>query len=384
MKEKQTMNSLVFAPLILITVLLVISWSGSLIYRMYRQRALIGKLVIIRLLASIALSTLSFSHILLTTSAWWWCLVGIASTHYGGLLAYFVTDQFLNNKFYLPILRHKVFLTVTALVIIGLLLGYWSQDTFEEFLYLDPPHPTWTHFASGFFNYGIQLFLLSAILILYWRSLRHNQELTYIVRRLIFIGSTLAGICGLLVVELNILLSLFSYTVYRHQMNQLAMFLQLLTIWPLILGFLLPRTLLLWLVRPLERSIAKRQLRQQATLSYLHRKMIQIVPTIHIEGSTLHDMRYIVEISDARNIIWSRVPYIRLITPQVEAIYLLILLQKNTVIDKPGEYQQIVPDRNIVRYNLAVAKYMRRYELQIFAESTIALIEEKLLPHDLD
>jgi hypothetical protein len=93
--------------------------------------------------------------------------------------------------------------------------------------------------------------------------------------------------------------------------------------------------------------------------------MIQIVPCVHLPYDELQDIRVLIEVSDARQVIWSHVPLTHPLTAREEADYLLSLLQQSIVMEAPGIYQPArTRKRNVLKHNLAVARRLKRYERQ--------------------
>lgn len=347
---------------LVMTIPLVLGWFVYLGYRVYQNNAVMAKSVIVKLLVSIGLGLFAFNNVLLTTNNIWWCLFGMAAMHYCRLLAYLVAEQLLNNKPYQAVLTHKIFLRTTAFVILGLIFVYLSGDSFHSFLNNDPVRPNWAHYASGFVNYGIQTYLLGSLLILFLKDLFRYRELVYTTRRSVLLLSACIGTCGTIASELNLLFSLFLNTSYRVQLNVISSIAGLLMVWLLVTAFLVPRSSLVFMLRPLKRYLVRRQWQEYESLDYLHKMLLTIVPGIHLHDASAQSLRILIEISDARQIIWSWVPHVASITPRVEAQYLSALLARRIVIYEPGRQQPPnVHTSNVVKHNLAVAKYLKRY-----------------------
>lgn len=87
--------------------------------------------------------------------------------------------------------------------------------------------------------------------------------------------------------------------------------------------------------------------------------MVSIVPSVHLPCQPIHDLRVLIEISDARQIIWSQQQHPRPLTPHEEARHLQTLVLTQTVLTTPGAY---VPAstrlKKTIRHNVLVAKYL--------------------------
>jgi hypothetical protein len=110
------------------------------------------------------------------------------------------------------------------------------------------------------------------------------------------------------------------------------------------------------------------QARQRALLHYLHARMIQVVPSVHLsiplpDNGTLLDQ--LIEVSDARRLLWSYVSNNGQLTARIEARELSKLLQQGTILGKAGKHK--VPPlpketHETMAYNLAVARTLKRLE----------------------
>jgi len=347
---------------LVITIPFVLTWFVYLGYRLYQDNAAMAKSVIVKLLVSIGLGLFAFNNILLTTDNIWWSLSGMAAMHYCRLLAYLVAEQLLGDRPYQEVFMHTIFVRTTAFVIPGLAFLYLSGDSFHSFMTNDPVSPNWAHYASGFINYGIQTYLLGSLLLLFLKDLYHHRELVYTTRRSVLLLSACIGVSGTIASELNLVFSLFQNTSYRDQLNGISSIAGLLMVWLLVTAFLIPRSALIFMLRPLKQRLVQRQWEEYELLDYLHKMLLTIVPGIHLRDASSQSLRILIEISDARQTIWSWIPHDASITPRIEAHYLSTLLAHRIVIYEPGKRQP--PDihtSNIVKYNMAVAKHLKLY-----------------------
>jgi hypothetical protein len=253
---------------------------------------------------------------------------------------------------------------------IGAMLGALSGCHLEAFL-VDPTfQPTPIYVASYLWNYGLQLCFVVFTLRLYWQSLDQHAALTYLVRRLICTLSFFIATCSLLAIESNLLLFFLGEKNFRLPLSQIVAVGETYVVWLLVASFIITQEVMERAVQPVEHSLAWRQWLQHDLLYSLHEKMIRVVPCVHLAYHDMQDVRVLIEISDARQIMWSHVPSTHPITVKEEARYLLCLLQQNIIISAPGDHQPFATRQsNVMKHNLAVAKRLKRYVRQGYIRS---------------
>jgi hypothetical protein len=125
-------------------------------------------------------------------------------------------------------------------------------------------------------------------------------------------------------------------------------------------GYLLPDRFFRKVLGPIYAYDTVQQKRRQELLGYLHQTMVQIVPSVQLDCEQIQHLRVLIEISDARQVIWSQERRTQPITPEDEANHLLQLIRTHTGYEKPGEYPPaLMHDRKVVKYNLAVARHLK-------------------------
>jgi len=345
--------------------ILLLVWFAYLGYRLRRDRAPMARSIVLKLLGSIILELgLSVSSHFLPVF-WWMQILQIMCLHCSLLLVYLASDQLLNNKPYLLLTKHWLFPLMLISISIGATLDALSNYHLEAFL-VDPAfQPAPLYIASYLWNYGLQLCLVVFTLSLYWQSLDRHTALTYLIRRLICTLSFFIAACSLLAIVINLFLFLLGEKVFRLPLSQIVPLGETLVVWLLVASFTIPQDAMERAVQPVESSLAWRQWLQHDLLYSLHEKMIQVVPCVHLAYDEMQDVRVLIEISDARQIMWSHIPLTHPITVKEEARYLLYLLRQNIVITAPSTYQPLpTRQRNVIKHNLAVAKRLKHYERQ--------------------
>jgi len=368
---KQTMDISLIDPVTVNTLLF--AWAAYLGYRLMRDRASMARSIVLRLLGSIL-----FEFGLIASSFFWqafWLMptLEILCLHSSFLFLYFASDQLLNNKPYLPLTRHRLFPLMLISISIGAILATLSRVRLEAFLVEPAFKLIPLYVVSYLWNYGLQLFFVIFTLKLYCQNLNRHTVLTYLVRRLICILSLLIAACSLLAIEGNLFLFLLGEKFFRLSLSQIIPAGETLAIWLLVASFIIPQDMMERIVQPVEASLAWRQWLQHDLLYSLHEMMIQIVPCVHLAYDEMQDVRVLIEISDARQIMWSHVSSTHPITVKEEARYLRYLLEHNRIITAPGSYQPPTTRlHSVMKHNIAVAKQLKQYERQGYIYSPSA------------
>lgn len=92
----------------------------------------------------------------------------------------------------------------------------------------------------------------------------------------------------------------------------------------------------------------------------LHRVMLRIVPAAYCPTERTVPLRWLIEISTAREIIWSQCPSQVEITAADEAGLLARLLAAGTTYGERGRYAAELHFTNVVAYNRDVMRHLRR------------------------
>jgi hypothetical protein len=157
------------------------------------------------------------------------------------------------------------------------------------------------------------------------------------------------------------LASAFGEDTYRVLLNMVYQGLKL----PIGLLFLLssaPALVIRVVVRPWQAHRARRRAQQDLALRFLHERMIQVVPRVHLPYEELRSIRAPLEIDEAREVLWSHHPRTTPITARAEASLLQQLLADQRTIDAAGPYQPPPTQREPHAHNLAVAKLLQEAE----------------------
>src|SRR5436853_7559252 len=93
-------------------------------YRIYRKSTIAGKSAIIKIIIFSGLMLMPSIAKLGLVPGWMQIPLIVGPQYYGAFFAYLAVDQIINNKFYQPIIRNRLFLIVVILHLVTLMLGY--------------------------------------------------------------------------------------------------------------------------------------------------------------------------------------------------------------------------------------------------------------------
>lgn len=284
------------------------------------------------------------------------------------VFAYFGFDQLLNNTGYRPVWRSRLFWGTLLVSGILTLINYFQQDNLGSFGDGEFFRPTVLFYTSYCLNYALLTYLMIRILRLCLENLRHYIEFAYFVRRLICtLGIVILTVCCGLLMEANLILSIFFGTTYRGVLNPIyytgwASALIVLTI-----GLATPQAIFKRLIAPLENLAVMRQQQREAQLSYLHARLMTITPHVELQNELLRPYRRTIEIGDARQVIWSHAESARQhVKARDEAEYIFDLLRNKIVLVEPADQIPPAPSRaDITEYYVEVARHLQKLEKEI-------------------
>lgn len=287
-------------------------------------------------------------------------LVTVAAFHQSILLLHFSLVQLIETDVK-PFYTTKLYLGVTVLSMVNLGLEWVRRDNLGSFIDNEVYRPDAVYFASYMLFYALWFMVGVKTLPLVRRFMHQNTGLTYRLR-----GATALGAWSLIVVcalieEINLGLSLVIGDVYRADLNALYHALKAPVGLLAMLGAA-PTPFFVVAARPVDGWMKRRQAKHTQLINALHAVMIQIAPRVHLPNEALRDIRAPIEISDARDVIWSHYPRTQPITPQDEANLLRTLLHENVTLTTIGPYQPPTIDEVLPTHNLKVATLLTKRE----------------------
>ncbi|HEU4327421.1 MAG TPA: hypothetical protein VFS21_30060 [Roseiflexaceae bacterium] len=226
----------------------------------------------------------------------------------------------------------------------------------------------WISSAIFFFFYNIgPAFLLGSIVWRYIATLRQRSDIVYLVRRIVCMTGFFIGFFISIVMASGVL----TWAIGRDDLRVAATYIyqsgKILMVVVVVGGFLIRQE---WLSIPIsfiDRLSTKRRQQRYDRITYLHQKMMQVVPSalFPIDDRLVDLDQVMTEISDARRIIWSNISSVWIATPQKEAEIIFQLLANKTVITETGMFfPPPIGTWDILRYNDVVAMHLQRLETQ--------------------
>ncbi|HLI71962.1 MAG TPA: CocE/NonD family hydrolase [Ktedonobacteraceae bacterium] len=329
-----------------------------LLAKVYRDRRRIGRPVLWTMLGCSFCLAIWAGAVVPRPLHLWQRVVGAASAPATLLLYYAAIKQMFQANRSWSLLRSKIFWYTLLLVASTICLDLCLGENAPVYDSTDPTYaPSLLSLAESALGYLALLSLDVLIIQVYfqcWRRISYPLDHGRLgLGLLAFLVNALA----LVLVEGGVVLAFCGQGRDRIVLNAIYHISLVVTALLLACSYILPESWLLLLLRPLASARARQQEEQWALLRQLHQAMVSIVPGVQLPCQPIHDLRVLIEISDARQIIWSQQPHTRPLTPLEEARHLRALLSAQTVLTTPGAYAP-VPIRlaDTVRHNVLVAK----------------------------
>lgn len=291
----------------------------------------------------------------------WQRIVGAASAPCGLLLYYAAIKEMFGTRRRWSLVRSKAFWSIMLLIVIVILLDMCLGENAPVYDSTDPAYaPSLLSLVESALNYLTLLFLDTLIVQVYYQCWQRMSHLLDQCRLGLCLTAFLLNAGALVLVEAGVLLALCGHVQERLVFNAIYHVSLPVTTLLLVCSYILPASWLLALLRPVVAWRARRQEQQQALLRQLHQTMVTIVPGVHLPCEQIHDLRVLIEISDARQIIWSQQPRSKLLTPLDEARHLQALISTHTVLTTAGAYVPVATRlKETVRHNVLVARRLR-------------------------
>ena len=333
-----------------------------LAYKVYQDRQRIGMPVLRALLAVVVCFIIWALVVTMRPLDVWQRVVAAGCAQYGAFLYYVAIRRMFKNERPHALIRNKGFWI--TLLVVGILVVLDIQLRGQASLDSSAPYISgWLSNTEAALSYLYLLFLDVLIIKVYLKGLQRSTHLVDQGRFGLCLFAFSMNLLGLLLMEVSLLLVILNHQEYRDLINLLYHVSLVVFVLFTVVSYILPERFFVRVLRPLSIYTALRQKRQQALLRDLHQTMVRIVPGVQLPCESVHDLRILIEISDARQIIWSLQQRLKPIKPQEEAKYLWQLMHKNTVLEAPGKYSPAPTYlKNIVKHNVMVAKQLQRLQ----------------------
>jgi hypothetical protein len=281
--------------------------------------------------------------------------------HYAILCFYFAVDHLLNNKRYIPIIKNKVFITVTALTILNLITDYIRRDNLSPFIDYDVARPTLSYYSGELLHYGTLLYISVVALQIYISQLHQPGGIAFSFRRFVGFLTFFTGLIATSLLCIGLVVSMLWNDSYRLLFTTFYHYSKIIILGLILIGFALPQSFMSIFTRPIERYQHYRRNKNQALLVKLHYAMTTIVPFVVLasDNDLLRQYRMEVEINEARETIYSHHPELQPNSASKETALIRRLQRERVVYLRYGSHTPSLPADSHKR-NLAVARDMAR------------------------
>lgn len=285
----------------------------------------------------------------------------------GLLIICFSVYQTMNDQIYQPLIQINHPATLCTLIASSLMI---CADYIGRAMYISPTN-TLNTVSTPMYNVSYSLYFLAcsppAIICIqvYWQALQRHDDLGFIARYIFCMMAYITGLSIVAIAEINLVL-------LNMGLSSPGLVTWVQTAGPVVCAFFAamgtaPHSIYDMMVIPISGVYQARQDKRKDLLSLLHRHMVSITPIMRCESNTImsRDTDILLEISDMRQVILSHHYPTAYTTPVQEAELLHSLVQRGCIYESAGRQLPNLPVKNILKYNLLVAK-----RLQDLAAST--------------
>jgi hypothetical protein len=133
-----------------------------------------------------------------------------------------------------------------------------------------------------------------------------------------------------------------------------------------IIGFMTPAFIVNYISNKIDRYrlSRKQRMEQSNDMIHLHNRITSLAPKVCLptDDYEIHKSRLVVEISDARDYLWSQEPHSReYITPKDDFKKIIALETKGIVLLEMGKYTPPSLKNSPMKHNLAVARMLKKH-----------------------
>lgn len=314
--------------------------------------------------ASMTLGIVAACSFFFTPAPIWLHWFQVEAWTYMYLLNYSVNYFLTWGKPY-PFLRGRLtYVTLTSTLIVTCLLSL-SRNNYGHIYTNDVVHPTGVYLT--YYGLGLLTAMVSQLLIIkvFIQSITNNQDLTYRIRRGVGLIAMLGVTFGTTAAFINLILFPRYGELYRGRLN-LVFYSTVPCILLIPIINAVKQSTLERLAYPLEQHLRRREQQEHALLTYLHHHLTHIAPRVVLRQDALQGDRILVELTHARQVIWSyslrRLP----VSAKADAAHSFALLSNGNIIESSGPYPAPSPWRTSERKHLVqVALHLKKLEAQL-------------------
>ncbi len=287
-------------------------------------------------------------------------IIRMTSMLYSMFIAYIILKHIYQNKVFVSILRDPLF-TITTIVSLYVVVADLNRNSFGVITDNDPVTMDFFYTTSSLASYVLMSFLSGITLYWIYITASSSKSLIYKARLstsgIAFLVITIC--CAAIII--NIVLAALGNFTYRSSLNAVYHYGKLVYFPAMFAAIMLPERTMNYLLKPLYRIQEAKSRQTREDIRYLHERMISIVPSVKLGYEKLNMDDMVVEIADARMILWTNVPIDSqsTISPQSEAIVIQDLLNKRTIFENVGTYTAPCPPSNELKHNIDVAKSLK-------------------------
>lgn len=321
--------------------------------------------IIIRLILACVLMIVASLSSLAKFSSWFAAAIGVWGMHYSVLLLCVAINQQINKEPYQSITRYPIFWITTIISIATAILQYFDQNNLIPFVDNKPFVPTFNYYATAIIGYSTMVWLIGYIVLLYVRSIRTYTSTAYRLRQSVIMAGFVVAFLSVLMSDISILIYLLGNHTYRGLLSNLYHLSKPIYYSIFIVGFMTPTTIIDHISDQIDkhRLSRKRIAEQSEDMMLLHRRMTCIAPMVRLptDDSEIYKSRLMVEISQARDYIWSQEPDSKkYIAPKDDLHKILTLEEKGVILLEMGQYIPPPLKEKPIKHNYAVAWMLKK------------------------
>lgn len=286
----------------------------------------------------------------------WSDFIHMTTMLYSMFLAYIVSRHLWERREFINVLNDP-FLIVTTITVALILYADLHRTNFGVITDNDSVDIN-VYYLPHLISYILMTIFPAVVMYNLYNSAASDRSMEYRARAYTTtIAFAFIAICCLSVV-INIL---FAYTgdfSHRTELNEIYHYGKIIYFPLLYIAMMLSEETVSYLIRPIRNVQKNRKVREQEQIRRLHQKMVSIVPGIRLEygRTTIDDM--LVEIADARDVLWTHIQHDGSISSRFEARAIHSLENQKIVLDGWGQYERVLPPANEREYNLEVEKHL--------------------------
>ncbi len=288
-------------------------------------------------------------------------MICVITTHQSMMFVYF-SFRFLDEQYSLwQLIKSKLYVFVLLLTSMTLVLEYLRRDNLGSFIDNETFRPTIIYYMSYVLFYSVVFIVSILILRMNWKSWGISSAVIYRSRMVLNMLTFGLICCGPVLVYVNLLFSILYGDKYRLQLNELYQGLKIV-IGLTVISTASVASLITACTKALRPLHARWEAQQQLEIQYLWVKITDVVPAIRLSPEPQSTLRCLIEIDDAREIIWSHRDRRTVITAREEANLLYHLLQTETIFSNAGPYRPPSTYYRTAKHNHFVVKQLKHLE----------------------